>query len=278
MSQPLPEEYVIEARAVHAIDGKELFRYRELLFFFTWRDVKVKYKQTALGFLWAILQPLLMTVISTVVAARALHVPSVDMPYPVFAFSGWLLWTVFSSGIINAGNSMVTNAQIIKKIYFPRLIIPVSALLSAVVDFAIAFVVLLPLLFVYQAPVNVGQALLCWPAGLVLTVLGALGPGCLLGALNVKYRDFRYVIPFLTQALLFVTPVFYPVSLVTVPWLKYLLALNPVYAGFTLFRLPLMTVVPDPTLIGMSVGSCALLFFTGLIYFRRTEMYFADLA
>jgi lipopolysaccharide transport system permease protein len=189
--------FELKPKSAYSLNLKELVEYKELFYFFTWRDIKVKYRQTVLGFLWAILQPLLLMLIFTFFLGRTLQVPSDGMAYPVFVFSGLMLWLLFSSGIANAGNSMVTNAQIIKKIYFPRLIIPLSSVLVAVFDFAMTAIIFIPLLLYYGASVTVGEAVWCWPVGLALTIIGSFGPGCLLAALNVKYRDFRYVIPFL---------------------------------------------------------------------------------
>jgi lipopolysaccharide transport system permease protein len=276
---PDPNYYFeIKPKNSFSLNLKELVEYKELFYFFTWRDVKVKYKQTALGFLWAILQPLIMMVIFTIFIGRAMNVASEDMEYPVFAFSGLILWTVFSSGITNAGNSMVTNAQIIKKIYFPRLVIPISSILVAVFDFFIAFLVFIILLITYQQPFDLIGALVLWPIALFVTVIATFGPGCLLAALNVKYRDFRYVIPFFVQALLFLTPVIYPISIVSNVWLKYALAINPMYAAITLFRMPMMSSFPDIALLSISLLSGIIFFVIGLTYFRKTEMYFADLA
>ena len=270
--------YEIKPKLAFSLNLKELIEYKELFYFFTWRDVKVKYKQTALGFLWAILQPLIMMVIFTFFIGGAMNVASDDMEYPVFAFSGLILWTVFSSGLTNAGNSMVTNAQIIKKIYFPRLVIPISSILVSVFDFLIAFVVFIILVVAYRQPVDIVRAFLFWPSALFVAVIATFGPGCLLAALNIKYRDFRYVIPFLVQALLFLTPVIYPISIVSNTWLKYALALNPMFAAITFFRMPMMSSLPDLTLLSISLLSGIILLAIGLTYFRKTEMYFADLA
>lgn len=270
--------FEIKPKNAFTFGFRELLDYKELFFFFTWRDIKVKYKQTVMGFLWAILQPILLMLIFTFFIGRTFAIPSDGIEYSVFVFSGLILWLIFSSGIANAGNSMVTNAQIIKKIYFPRLIIPISAILVAVFDFLMAFIVFIPMLFFYNQPVDWLEALLWWPTGLLLTVIGTFGPGCLLAALNVKYRDFRYVIPFLVQVLLFVTPVIYPLSILTHKWLQYVVAINPMYAAITLFRLPLTSVSPDPVLISISVVSGLVIFILGLSYFRRTEMFFAELA
>lgn len=269
--------FEIKPKNPFSLNLKELIEYKELFYFFTWRDIKVKYRQTILGFLWAILQPILLMVIFTFFIGRSFRVPSDEIEYPVFVFSGLILWLIFSSGITNAGNSMVSNAQIIKKIYFPRLIIPISSILVAVFDFAMAFLIFIPILFYYHQPVDLGAALLWWPAGIVLTIIGTLGPGCLLASLNVKYRDFRYVIPFLVQVLLFVTPVIYPLSILP-DRIEYLVALNPMYAAITLFRLPLTSIAPDPLLLSISMASGFFFLFVGIGYFRRTEMYFADLA
>ncbi len=270
--------FEIKPKNTFSLNLRELVEYKELFYFFTWRDVKVKYKQTALGFLWAILQPLIMMVIFTFFIGKAMNVPSDGMEYPLFAFSGLILWTVFASGLTNAGNSMVSNAQIIKKIYFPRLIIPISSILVSVFDFIIAFLVFILLILYYDQSVFIGQAFIFWPLGLLVTVIATFGPGCLLAALNVKYRDFRYVIPFVVQALLFLTPVIYPVSIISNPILKYLLALNPMNAAITLFRIPLTESAPDMMTLWISLASGVLFFFFGLAYFRKTEMYFADLA
>ena len=271
-------EMIIEPTRALSLNVRELWQYRELFYFFTWRDVKVKYKQTLLGVVWVILQPLMTVLIFSLFFGRALKVPSEGIDYPVFVFSGLLLWTVFSSGISNAGNSMVANAQIIKKIYFPRLIIPVAAILVSLFDFLVSFFVFLILLVACGTRVNVGQALLYWPVAIVLMVLGTLGLSCWLAALNVKYRDFRYIIPFFIQALLFLTPVIYPLSIIDNVWINTLLALNPMYGPIAIFRLPLMAGSTDLLLIELSIGSSLLLTLTGIFHFRKTEAYFADLA
>jgi lipopolysaccharide transport system permease protein len=270
-------EHVIDASKQQWFDWQELFHYKELFYFFTWRDIKIKYKQTALGFLWAILQPLLMMLIFTLFFGRALKIPSQNLEYPVFVFSGLLIWNTFSSGLTNSANSMVNNALIIKKIYFPRLIVPVSSILVALFDFFMAFILFVPLLIFYKQPVS-WNALWSWPLAIVLTVMATLGPGSLLAALNVKYRDFRYVIPFLVQVLFFLTPVIYPVSMLGHPLLQYLLVASPMYAAVELFRFPLTKIYPDPIFMLISLSSSIVLLLLGLIYFKRTENFFADFA
>jgi len=270
-------EYVVDADKRKLFDWKELWQYKELFYFFTWRDIKIKYKQTMLGFLWAVLQPLLMMIIFTLFFGRALKVPSQNLPYPVFVFSGLLLWNTFSTGLTNSANSMVNNAQIIKKIYFPRLIIPMSSILVALFDFFMAFILFVPLLLFYRQPVS-WSALWSWPLALGISLTATLGPGSLLAALNVKYRDFRYVIPFLVQVLFFLTPVIYPISLLEHPSLKYVLVASPMYAAVELFRFPLTNVLPDMNFIFISIASGIVFLLAGLIYFKRTEDFFADFA
>jgi len=270
-------EDVIDSSSRGLFNWGELWRYQELFYFFTWRDIKIKYKQTVLGFLWAILQPLFMMVIFTFFFGRALNVPSQGLPYPIFVFSGLLLWNTFSTGLTNASNSMLNNASIIKKIYFPRLIIPVSSILVALFDFCMAFILFLPLLLYYKQPISF-NVLWCWPVSLIITLIATLGPGSMLAALNVKYRDFRYVIPFLVQVLFFLTPVIYPVSMLKYPVLQYALALSPMYAAVELFRLPLINAELNLALMSVSLASGVILFFSGIIYFKKTEDFFADFA
>lgn len=270
-------EYSIESTGRKWFDWKELWRSRELFYFFTWRDIKIKYKQTALGFLWAVLQPLFMMIIFTFFFGRALNIPSQNLPYPVYVFSGLLVWNMFSSGLTGASNSMVNNALIIKKIYFPRLIIPVSSILVALFDFAMAFMLFAGILMYYQQPLH-WSFILLWPLSLLVTIIGTLGLGALLAALNVKYRDFRYVIPFLVQVLFFITPVIYPITLLKYPVLKYLLACSPMYAAVELFRYPLTHEIQDSVFMMLSLLSGLLILLVGIFYFKRTEDFFADLA
>jgi lipopolysaccharide transport system permease protein len=270
------DEQIIEGRH-RLFDWKELWNYNELFYFFTWRDITIKYKQTVLGLFWAIIQPLLMMLIFTFFFARALKIPSENLPYPVFVFSGLLLWNVFSVGLTNSANSMLNNAQIIKKIYFPRLIIPISSILVALFDFLMAFILFVPLLIYYKQPVS-WNAIWSWPLAIVVCIIATLGPGCMLAALNIKYRDFRYVIPFVVQVLFFLSPVIYPVALVNDSALRYLLVCSPMFAAIELFRYPLTGLSIDPFFICVSIFSGLLLLGTGLTYFKRTEDFFADFA
>ena len=271
-------EYEIKPQEKIALGLGELITYRELFYFFTWRDIKVKYKQTLLGFAWAILQPLLMMIIFTLFFGRTLKVASENLPYPVFVFGGLIIWNIFSSGLSAASNSMVSNANIIKKIYFPRLIIPISSILVAFFDFIMAWFILIVLLFYYHLQVNIPFFFLSTLMSVVLACIATFGPGCLLAALNVKYRDFRYVVPFLVQVLLFVTPVIYPYNMLHHPWAKLIIAFNPMTGPVELFRASLANRDVIWHLVGTSCISTLLFFVGGVYYFRRTEAYFADLA
>jgi len=270
-------EYTIEPSNKWLLNWKELWKYRELFYFFTWRDIKIKYKQTVLGFIWAILQPLLMMVIFTLFFGRALNIPSQSIPYPVYVFSGLLIWNIFSSGLTNASNSMVNNSSIIKKIYFPRLIIPVASILVALFDFIMAFILFGLILIFYKQSVS-WLALFIWPLAIIVSVVATLGLGAWLAALNVKYRDFRYIIPFLVQVLFFLTPVIYPISLIKYPLLQYMLVCSPMYAAMELFRFPITGASLDIYFIGISLLSGLLLLIVGIYYFKKTEDFFADLA
>jgi lipopolysaccharide transport system permease protein len=271
-------ELVIEPRKRLTLNVRELWQYRELFYFFTWRDVKVKYKQTVLGVIWVILQPLLMMLIITVTFKRVLanHVPEMD--YTLFVLSGIILWNFFSSAVSNTGTSMVSNAPIIKKIYFPRLIIPCSGILVSLVDFLVSLVMFIIFLAIKSPEINFLYLVVCWPLALTLAILGTFGMGSWLAALSVKYRDFRFIVPFIVQFGFFVTPVAYPITIVEQNWIRYAIALNPMYGAINLFRLPFMPTAIDPNLIIISFLSSVILALVGLYYFKKTETFFADLA
>ena len=271
-------EFEIKARPKFGLGLQELWEYRELFYFFTVRDIKVKYKQTVLGFLWAVLQPLAMALLFTFFLGKAIsnYIP-MDLPYDVFAFSGLVLWGIFSSGLNNAGNSMVSNANIIKKIYFPRLIIPISAVLVGLFDFLMAFVVFI-LFCLFKHIAFSWSAILYFPLSALLACMATFGSGTLLAALNVKYRDFRYIIPFLIQFILFLTPVIYPASITGNVYLKILMAFNPMTAPLDLFRAGITEGHLHIRADLISLTSSLLLFVVGLVYFKKTEAYFADLS
>ncbi len=272
------EEYLIAPPDKFSLNLKELWAYRELFYYFTWRDIKVKYKQTVLGFLWVILQPVLMMLLFTVIFGNALKVNSDGIPYPVFVYSGLLLWGVFSSGLSNASNSMVSHANIIKKIYFPRLVIPMSSILAALFDFFVAFLVYIVILIIFQQPVDLLRILIFLPASILLTVITTFGLGCLFAAFNVKYRDFRYIVPFLLQFLLFVNPVIYSTSIFKAEWMQYLIAFNPMAGAINMSRFAFLDSPIRWDLLAISVASAFLWFFIGIYVFRKMEAYFADIA
>ena len=195
---------------------RELWEYRELLFFFVWRDIKVRYKQTVLGALWAIIQPFFTMVVFSLFFGRLAHSPSDDLPYPIFSYAALVPWTFFANALTQASNSLVVSANMIKKIYFPRLTLPIATVLAGIVDFVLAFVVLLGMMLYYHL---VPTANIIWvPLFLLLALITSLGMSLWLSAMNVQFRDVHYTIPFLTQAWLFVTPIAYPSSMLPEPW------------------------------------------------------------
>lgn len=269
-------EYEINPPGKLDLGLKEMWTYRELFYFFTWRDIKVKYKQTLLGFTWAILQPVLLMIIFTIFFGRALNVPSEGIPYPVFVFAGLLLWNIFSSGLSSAANSMASYANVIKKVYFPRIIIPISSILVALFDFIMAFVIYLVILLIFQHPLSL-TIFIFLPASLVIITLATFGLGTFTAALNVKYRDFRFIIPFMIQVLFFMTPVIYPVKQLDYEWAKILLSLNPMTSAIELFRSTVTHQTPDIIIIIPGIIMAIIFAIGGFIYFKRTEYYFADL-
>lgn len=271
-------EFEIKSQGKFSLGLKELWDYRELFYFFTWRDIKIKYKQTVLGVAWALFQPTIMTLLFTLGFGKLISTNSnLTIPYPVFALSGFLLWNIFSSGLSSAGNSMVNNANIIKKIYFPRLIIPISSVLVSVIDFCMAFLAFIPLLYYYDCGFNI-KAILFVPLSVILASLASFGLGTFLAAVNIKYRDFRYILPFFIQALLFVTPVIYPIKINDNKLFQLILQLNPMNAPIELFRASINYNTLNLQGILSSVVVSIVFFILGVIYFRKTESYFADLA
>jgi lipopolysaccharide transport system permease protein len=255
------------------INFSELWQYRELLYSFVARDVKIRYKQTALGFLWAIIQPLFLMVVFTLFFGNLAKVPSEGIPYPLFTFTALIPWTLFAEGITRSTTSMVSNAGIMTKVYFPRLIMPISGILSPLVDFAIAFVILIIMMAYYGFVPTIAIVLL--PAFIVLAIMTSLSVGLWLSALNVKYRDFQYTIPFLIQLWLFASPVVYPASMLPESW-QFIYALNPMVGVIEGFRWALLGTNPPEAIIMISVGVVVLLLVGGLFYFKRMEQYFAD--
>ena len=261
-------------RRWEALDLRELWKFRELLYLLSWRDIKVRYKQTVIGGAWAILQPFLTMVVFSIIFGQLLKVPSDGVPYPVFSYAALLPWNFFAGALTRSGNSLIADANLISKVYFPRLILPLSAVLSLILDFAIAFVILLVMMFFYH--IVPGIAVLTLPLFLVLALMTALACGVLLSAVNIKYRDFAYVIPFLTQFWLFVTPVAYPSTIIPEPW-RVFYGLNPMAGVVEGFRWALLGQKnPAWDLIFVSVLVVLALLVSGLFYFRRMEHEFAD--
>jgi len=254
---------------------RELWLYRELFYFLVWRDVKVKYKQSLLGIGWAVIQPLFAMVIFTLFFGRLANVPSEGVPYPVFSYAALLPWTYFAGAIALAGNSLVSNANMVNKVYFPRVALPVSSVLSGLVDFAVASVFLVVLMLYYD--IAFSWMLLLIPLLVGALVVLAAGVGMFFAALHVRYRDVKYALPFLIQLWMFVTPVIYPVSMIPDRY-KGVFALNPVSGiidGFRACILPGRSF--DLTVLGISLAVTAAVFVSGALYFRQTERWFADI-
>ena len=273
--QPVPHLRIEPSSGVVPIKFRELWEYRELLFFLVWRDVKVRYKQTALGILWAVIQPVLTMVVFSVFFGKLGKLSSDGLPYPLFAFAALVPWTLFSNGLTQATNSLVASSNLIKKVYFPRLIIPVATVLAGVVDFLIAFAVLILMMayFGYVPTANI-----IWlPAFLLLTLAVSLGVSLWLSALNVEYRDVKYVIPFLAQIWLFATPIAYSSTLLDEPW-RTLYGLNPMVGVVDGFRWVLLGSGSAPgAAVAVSTVATLILLISGAYYFRRMEKTFADL-
>jgi lipopolysaccharide transport system permease protein len=265
---------ITPARGWVALRIQDLWEYRELLYFLIWRDVKVRYKQTALGVAWAIIQPVLAMVVFSIFFGRLAKMPSDGVPYPIFAFAGLAPWTFFVHGLNQASNSLVGGANLIKKVYFPRLVMPAAAVLSGVVDFVLTFVVLLGMML-YYGIVPSGRIVLIVPL-IVLAMVTSLGVALWLSALNVQFRDVRYVIPFLSQVWLFATPIAYPSSLLPEQW-RTVYAINPMVGVVEGFRWALLGTgtAPGPIIVVSVVVALGLLV-SGAYYFRRMESTFAD--
>jgi lipopolysaccharide transport system permease protein len=271
----LPSLRIQPSRGWVSLKLKELWEYRELLYFLIWRDIKVRYKQTALGATWAIIQPFFTMVVFSLFFGRLAKVPSDGIPYPIFSFAALVPWTFFANGLSQSSNSLVGSANLITKVYFPRLTIPLASVLSGVVDFALAFVVLLGMMFFYRMAPTVN--ILWLPLFLLLALVASLGVGLWLSALNVEYRDVRYVVPFITQFWLFVTPIAYPSSLLHEPW-RTIYGLNPMVGVVEGFRWALLgtKTAPGP-IIAVSSTAAVIILVTGAFYFRRMEKTFADI-
>jgi lipopolysaccharide transport system permease protein len=258
------------------LDWAEIWRYRELFFIFVWRDIKVRYKQTALGFAWALFQPIVTMIIFTVFFGQLAKIPSDGIPYPIFVYTGLLFWTYYLTALNSTAGCLVDNESIVKKVYFPRLILPISTSITPVVDFGAALLVLIGLMIYFQYLPHI-LGIIAIPVLLLVSMISASGLGLLMASFNVKYRDVRYLLPFFIQLLLYVTPVIYPISLVPEKF-QALLYLNPMTGVVTAARYLLLGQGSiDWGLVLVSVVSSLVIFMLGLAYFRKTERFFADI-
>ena len=269
-----PQVVIRPSRGWPSLGLKELWLHRELLYCLTWRDIKIRYKQTVLGFLWAFIQPFTKMVVFTFVFGHMAKLDSEGVPYPIFVFAGLLPWQFFSEALNRSSQSVVSSAQVITKVYFPRLFIPLSAVCGCLIDFCISFLILMGLMLYYGvAPL---WSLLAVAPLALMTVLTALGMGTLISALNVAYRDFRYVIPFIIHIWMFLTPVVYSIRAVPASW-QWLLAINPMTGIVDGFRSAIMGKPFDFQSLSISITVCIVTLVGGLMYFRRIERQFADI-
>lgn len=259
-----------------SISIKELLSYKDLFYFLAWRDIKVRYKQTAIGIIWAFIVPLVTMVIFSIFFGNFAQIESNGIPYPIFVFVGLLFWNFFSQSITNASNSLVASQEIVKKIYFPKIILPASSIIVTLIDFAIAAVILVGLMIYFKftpQPISI----LIIPLLIIITYFSSLGLGLFLAALNVKYRDVRYVVPIFIQTLLFLTPVIYPVSIASEK-VQWLLMLNPMSGVIENARAVILNQTPMQwESLAISLSISILMVLIGLIYFKKTEKYFADI-
>ena len=257
-----------------SINWQEIWRYRELLYFLTWRDVAVRYKQTALGILWAFIQPFMKLVVFSVIFGGLAKIDSEGYPYPIFLYSALLPWQFFSEALGRSSTSVLGSSNLITKVYFPRLIVPMSSIGGGLVDFAIEFLILFGLMFCYHVPPTLAAL---WIVPLVfLTVLTALGAGIFLSSLTITYRDFRYVIPFGIQIWMYVTPVVYPVKAIPQKW-QWIILLNPMSGFVEAYRSAILGRAIPWSQLGLSLSVAGIVFLLGLYYFRKTESTFADI-
>lgn len=276
-------EIIIKPKSVFTLGWKELWQFRELLYFFTWKEIKVRYKQAALGILWTILQPLAMMTIFVLLLSEGLGIKTGAMPAPIYYLSGLLIWNLFNHAVTHASQSMVSNANIIKKIYFPRLVIPISAVLTSSFDFLISLFLFYGLLIYNTIS---GEIAISWInltlslfIAYIITVFTAFSLGTFLSAINVKYRDVRYVLPFLIQTLFFITPVMYDTSIIKQTWIRKVLELNPLNFAIELVRNNITSTdqIIWPEISGWVPVVMIMLYIVAIYTFRKTEAYFADI-
>lgn len=271
-----PKVVIAPARGWFNLKLQELWDYRELFFFLIWRDVKVRYKQTLLGATWAIIQPVLQMVVFTVIFGRLAGIDSGDIPYPLFNYAALLPWQLFSTAIGSAANSLVQSSALVRKVYFPRLAVPSASVLAGLVDFGLAFLVLIGLMVYFGWAQALSLRLLALPLFLLLALITALGVGYWLSALNAQYRDIRHATPFLVQIWLFATPIVYPANLLDERW-QLIYALNPMVGVVEGFRWSLLGTDPPGAMVLVSTVMALIGFVSGLAYFQATERKFADI-
>lgn len=273
-ASPLPIIIIRPLRGWIPINLRELWAHRELLYLLAWREIKARYKQTTLGFGWAVLPPFATMVVFSLFFGMLLKVPSEGIPYPLFSYAAMLPWTLFAQGVSRSAGSVVGNISLVQKVYCPRLILPLSAILTPVVDFAVGFAILIGMTFYFGYPITL--RILWLPAFIILTLLTALAVGLWLSAANVKYRDVGYAVPFLVQLWLYVSPVIYPSSLIPQPF-RIVYGFNPMAGVIEGFRWVLLGTTAPSSVLMVSVISVIILLVAGAYYFRRMEKTFADL-
>ena len=272
-------EYRIQNRRAIGVSIKELMQYRELMLIFTWRDLKLKYRQTLLGFAWVILQPLIMMSIFTVIFSTRIDISSTGIPYTVFVFGGLTIWGIFSGGVSNSSISILNQAHIIKKTYFPIIILPVSSILVSVVDFFAAMIIFVALLVIKDIPVDVVRFVAYVPAAFILAVIPTLGFGILFAGLNVRYRDIKFIVPFFLQIMLFISPIIYPLSIASNKTIQTILSFNPLSGSIEMMRTAVdVTAQPDIAIVFQGLIVSVVILIVGLLVFGRVQKNFADIA
>jgi len=277
VTEVLPENFdsIISAkRGINPINLRELWKFRELIYILIWRDIKVRYKQTVLGAAWAVFQPFVSMLVFTLFFGTLVKVPSDNLPYPIFVYAGLLPWTFFANSLTAASSSLVGQAHLISKVYFPRIIIPISAFGARLLDFAVSLLIMFIMMLYYGIYPN--ASILVFPFLLVATIATALGVGTLLSALSVAYRDINYITPFMIQLWMYATPVIYPASIVPEKW-RWVLSLNPMAGLIDGYRSALLGKPFAWTSIGVSLAVSAFLLLIGLLYFKKVERSFADI-
>ena len=273
-SNAVPTTIIQPTRGLFSLKLGELWRHRELVYFLTWRDVKVRYKQAVLGILWAFIQPFLTMVIFSIIFGGLAKMDSEGFPYPIFLYAGLLPWQFFANALNRSGQSIVGGGGLITKVYFPRLILPVASVGAALVDFGISFGILIGMMAYYQ--ISPTLSMLMVPPLVLVTILSALGVGVLVSALNAAYRDFRHALPFLVQIWMYLTPVIYPVTLIPERF-RWVILLNPMAGIVDAYRSAILGKPFEWGNLGISLGIASVMFLIGLAYFRKTERYFADI-